>query len=157
MLSNSARGRENTSATGSYLTSVWTSAPTVAPSGLGGGGGDRHELIISWTVSQRVALGRPASVIVHFPPFSPSSQPMAREYQNGDGFGYILAFKRKDAPSWTTLRIPHVDSSRYVYYNESLSPYSPFDVKIRAYNRRGEGPFSQIAVVHSAEEGDSRR
>lgn len=82
---------------------------------------------------------------------------MAREYQNGDGFGYVLAFKRKHAPSWTTLRIPHVDSSRYVHYNESLSPYSPFDVKIRAYNRRGEGPFSQIAVVHSAEEGDSRR
>lgn len=88
-------------------------------------------------------------------PFSPSFQPMAREYQNGDGFGYILAFKRKREPSWTTLRIPHVDSSRYVYYNESLSPYSAFDVKIRAYNRRGEGPFSQIAVVHSAEEGNS--
>lgn len=80
---------------------------------------------------------------------------MAREYQNGDGFGYVLAFKRKHSPLWTTLRIPSVDSSRYVYYNESLSPYSPFDVKIRAYNRRGEGPFSQIAVVHSAEEGDS--
>lgn len=80
---------------------------------------------------------------------------MAREYQNGDGFGYILAFKRTEAPSWTTLKIPHVESSRYVYYNDSLSPYSPFDVKIRAYNRRGEGPFSQIVVVHSAEEGDS--
>lgn len=79
---------------------------------------------------------------------------MAREYQNGDGFGYILAFKRTKAPSWTMLKIPHADSSRYVYYNDSLSPYSPFDVKIRAYNRRGEGPFSQIAVVHSAEEGD---
>lgn len=82
---------------------------------------------------------------------------MAREYQNGDGFGYILAFKRKPALSWTTLRIPHVDSSRYVYYNQSLSPYTLFEVKIRAYNRRGEGPFSQIAVVHSAEEGDSHR
>uniref|UniRef100_H3CKT9 Contactin-3 n=1 Tax=Tetraodon nigroviridis TaxID=99883 RepID=H3CKT9_TETNG len=111
----------------SHTVRTQQAAPTVAPSGLGGGGGDHHELIITWT-------------------------PMAREYQNGDGFGYILAFKRKHAPSWTMLRIPHVDSSRYVYYNESLSPYSPFDVMIRAYNRRGEGPFSQIAVVHSAEE-----
>uniref|UniRef100_A0A3Q3W7P1 Uncharacterized protein n=1 Tax=Mola mola TaxID=94237 RepID=A0A3Q3W7P1_MOLML len=102
-------------------------APTVAPSGLGGGGGDRHELIATWT-------------------------PMAREYQNGDGFGYILAFKRKDTSSWTTVRIPHVESSRYVYYNDSLTPYSPFELKIKAYNRRGEGPFSQIVVVHSAEE-----
>lgn len=33
---------------------AWTSAPTVAPSGLGGGGGDRHELIISWTVSRHI-------------------------------------------------------------------------------------------------------
>lgn len=52
------------------------------------------------------------------------------------------------------VRIPHVESSRYVYYNDSLTPYSPFEVKIKAYNRRGEGPFSQIAVVHSAEEGE---
>ncbi|TNM89119.1 hypothetical protein fugu_005373 [Takifugu bimaculatus] len=111
----------------SHTVRTQQAAPTVAPSGLGGGGGDRHELIITWT-------------------------PMAREYQNGDGFGYILAFKRTEAPTWTTLKIPHVDSSRYVYYNDSLSPYSPFVVKIRAYNCRGEGPFSQIAVVHSAEE-----
>ena len=79
---------------------------------------------------------------------------MAREYQNGDGFGYILAFKRKDGPSWMVVRIPHVESSRHVYYNDTVMPYSPFEVKIKAYNRRGEGPFSQIAVVYSAEEGE---
>lgn len=81
---------------------------------------------------------------------------MAREYQNGDGFGYIAAFRRKDTSFWTTVRIPHVESSRYIYYNDSLPPYSPFEVKIKGYNRRGEGPFSQIAVVHSAEEGESQ-
>lgn len=102
-------------------------APTVAPSGLGGGGGDRSELIVTWT-------------------------PMAREYQNGDGFGYILEFRKKDTAAWTAVRVPHVESSRYVYYNDSLTPYTLFEVKIKAYNRRGEGPFSQIAVVNSAEE-----
>uniref|UniRef100_A0AAR2LD54 Contactin 2 n=1 Tax=Pygocentrus nattereri TaxID=42514 RepID=A0AAR2LD54_PYGNA len=103
------------------------SAPTVAPSGLGGGGGDRNELIITWT-------------------------PMAREYQNGDGFGYILWFRKLETPSWTVVRVPNAESSRYVYSNQSLSPYCPFEVKIKAYNSKGEGPFSQIAVVHSAEE-----
>lgn len=78
---------------------------------------------------------------------------MAREYQNGDGFGYVLAFRRKDSSSWSEVKLPQVDSSRFVYYNQSLTPYSPFEVKIKAYNRRGEGPFSQIVVVHSAEEG----
>uniref|UniRef100_A0A8C6MAL2 Fibronectin type-III domain-containing protein n=1 Tax=Nothobranchius furzeri TaxID=105023 RepID=A0A8C6MAL2_NOTFU len=43
-------------------------------------------------------------------------------------------------------------ASRHVYYNESLMPYTPFEVKIKAFNRRGEGPFSQTVVVHSAEE-----
>uniref|UniRef100_A0A8C1JFJ8 Contactin 2 n=1 Tax=Cyprinus carpio TaxID=7962 RepID=A0A8C1JFJ8_CYPCA len=102
-------------------------APTVAPSGLGGGGGNHNELIITWT-------------------------PMAREYQNGDGFGYILAFRKQGMPTWTVVRVPHVESSRYVYSNESLSAYCPFEVRIKAYNKKGEGPFSQIAVVHSAEE-----
>ena len=80
---------------------------------------------------------------------------MAREYQNGDGFGYTLAFRAKGTESWTLVPIAHVDSSRYVHTNVSLSPYSPFEVKMKAFNRRGEGPFSQIAVVHSAEEGRS--
>lgn len=79
---------------------------------------------------------------------------MAREYQNGDGFGYHLAFRRKDTHSWMAAHVPHVDWSRYVYFNDSLTPYTPFEVKIKAYNRKGEGPFSQIAVVHSAEEGE---
>ena len=30
---------------------IWPSAPTVAPSGLAGGGGDHNELIVTWTVS----------------------------------------------------------------------------------------------------------
>lgn len=83
-------------------------------------------------------------------------QPMAREYQNGDGFGYILAFRKKDTSSWTEVRVPRVESSRHVYYNSSLAAYTPFEVKIKAYNRKGEGPFSQVAVVHSAEEGEYR-
>lgn len=56
MLSNSTHRLKTISTTGICLTSIWTAAPTVAPSGLGGGGGDRHELIITWTVSQRVIL-----------------------------------------------------------------------------------------------------
>ncbi|XP_061893597.1 contactin-2 isoform X1 [Entelurus aequoreus] len=103
------------------------SAPSVAPSGLGGGGGYGNELIITWT-------------------------PMAREYQNGDDFGYILKFRKEETTLWTEVRVPLVESSRYVYSNVTLTPYTPFEVKIKAFNRRGQGPFSQIAVVHSAEE-----
>lgn len=102
-------------------------APTIAPSGLGGGGGDRHELIISWT-------------------------PMARQYQNGEAFGYILAFRKKADPDWRLEKVANVESSRFMYRNETTTAYCPFEVKIKGYNRKGEGPFSQTVLIYSAEE-----
>uniref|UniRef100_A0A803V862 Contactin 2 n=1 Tax=Ficedula albicollis TaxID=59894 RepID=A0A803V862_FICAL len=102
-------------------------APTVAPSGLGGGGGAPNELIITWT-------------------------PTLRDYQNGDGFGYIVSFRRKGSQEWLRARVPHAESLHFVYRNESIAPYTPFEVKIKAYNRKGEGPESLTATVYSAEE-----
>ncbi|NWJ04673.1 CNTN2 protein, partial [Crypturellus undulatus] len=102
-------------------------APTVAPSGLSGGGGAPNELIINWTPTQR-------------------------DYQNGDGFGYIVSFRKKGTQGWLSARVPHAESLHYVYRNESIGPYTPFEVKIRAYNRKGEGPESLTAIVYSAEE-----
>ncbi|XP_011896165.1 PREDICTED: contactin-2 [Cercocebus atys] len=102
-------------------------APSVAPSGLSGGGGAPGELIVSWT-------------------------PMSREYQNGDGFGYLLSFRRQGSTHWQTARVPGADAQYFVYSNESVRPYTPFEVKIRSYNRRGEGPESLTALVYSAEE-----
>uniref|UniRef100_A0A2K6LEV0 Contactin 2 n=1 Tax=Rhinopithecus bieti TaxID=61621 RepID=A0A2K6LEV0_RHIBE len=102
-------------------------APSVAPSGLSGGGGAPGELIVNWT-------------------------PMSREYQNGDGFGYLLSFRRQGSTHWQTARVPGADAQYFVYSNESVRPYTPFEVKIRSYNRRGEGPESLTALVYSAEE-----
>ncbi|XP_053104155.1 contactin-2 isoform X2 [Hemicordylus capensis] len=101
--------------------------PTVAPSGLSGGGGAPGELIINWT-------------------------PMQREYQNGDGFGYILSFRQEGTHTWKTAKAPHAESLHYVYRNESVAPFTAFEVKIRAFNRKGEGPESLVSIVHSAEE-----
>ncbi|XP_077190805.1 contactin-2 isoform X2 [Paroedura picta] len=101
--------------------------PTVAPSGLSGGGGAPGELIINWT-------------------------PMHREYQNGDGFGYILSFRKQGTQTWKKAKVLHAESLHYVYRNESVAPYTPFEVKIRAFNRKGDGPESLVAIVYSAEE-----
>ncbi|KAK2086361.1 Contactin-2 [Saguinus oedipus] len=101
--------------------------PSVAPSGLSGGGGAPGELIVNWT-------------------------PMSREYQNGDGFGYLLSFRRQGSTHWQTARVPGADAQYFVYSNESVRPYMPFEVKIRSYNRRGDGPESLTALVYSAEE-----
>ena len=78
---------------------------------------------------------------------------MSREYQNGDGFGYLLSFRRQGSTTWQTARVPGADARHFVYSNDSVQPYTPFEVKIRSYNRRGDGPESLTTLVHSAEEG----
>lgn len=80
-------------------------------------------------------------------------QPMSREYQHGGGFGYLVSFRRQGGTSWQTARVPGADAQYFVYSNDSVRPYTPFEVKIRSYNRRGDGPESLVAVVYSAEEG----
>ncbi|KAF4018230.1 hypothetical protein G4228_009989, partial [Cervus hanglu yarkandensis] len=79
-------------------------------------------------------------------------QPMSREYQHGGGFGYLVSFRRQGGTSWQTARVPGADAQYFVYSNDSVRPYTPFEVKIRSYNRRGDGPESLVAVVYSAEE-----
>ncbi|KAL7833267.1 hypothetical protein SRHO_G00302850 [Serrasalmus rhombeus] len=54
--------------------------------------------------------------------------------------------------TWTRAVISAPSVARYVFRNDTLPPFSPFDVKVGAFNKRGEGPFSSIATVFSAEE-----
>lgn len=81
------------------------------------------------------------------------SQPVPEELQNGEGFGYIIAFRPVGTVTWTRAVISTVGVARYTFHNDTIPPFSPFDVKVGAFNKRGEGPFSSIATVYSAEEG----
>ncbi|XP_075469858.1 contactin-2 isoform X2 [Ascaphus truei] len=116
--------------TPSALIRTKEAAPIVAPSGLSGGGGAPNELTITWT-------------------------PMGRQYQNGDGFGYLIAFRRPSEGAWQTAGVLGLESRHYVYRNESIAAYTPFEVKIKGLNRKGQGPYSRITTVHSAEEEPS--
>ncbi|XP_072238958.1 contactin-3 [Leuresthes tenuis] len=101
--------------------------PDTAPTDVGGGGGTKSELVITW-------------------------EPVPEELQNGEGFGYIIAFRPVGTVTWTRAVISTPGVARYIFRNDTLPPFSPFDVKVGAYNNRGEGPFSSIAIVYSAEE-----
>ncbi|XP_062271238.1 contactin-3 [Scomber scombrus] len=101
--------------------------PDTAPTDVGGGGGTKSELVITW-------------------------EPVPEELQNGEGFGYIIAFRPVGMVTWTRAVISTPGVSRYIFRNDTIPPFSPFDVKVGAYNNRGEGPFSSIATVFSAEE-----
>lgn len=46
------------------------------------------------------------------------------------------------------------DASKFIYRDESVPPLTPFEVKVGAYNNKGDGPFSAIVVISSAEGGE---
>ncbi|XP_035380323.1 contactin-4 isoform X1 [Electrophorus electricus] len=105
-------------------------APEVSPASVRGGDGDRGELVIQW-------------------------EPVPEELQNGDGFGYVVAFRLLGSASWTQSAVPSVDTSRYVFKNDSIPALSRFEVKVGVYNTMGEGPYSPVAIIYSAEEEPS--
>ncbi|XP_046720959.1 contactin-5 isoform X2 [Silurus meridionalis] len=100
--------------------------PSVAPANVSGGNGRRHELVISW-------------------------EPVSEEFQNGDGFGYIVAFRANGTRAWKEKMVTSADSTTYKYRDETFPPLTPFEVKVGVYNNKGDGPFSTVVTVFSAE------
>ncbi|KAG7479489.1 contactin-5 isoform X1 [Solea senegalensis] len=100
--------------------------PAVAPANVSGGNGRRHELVISW-------------------------EPVSEEFQNGEGFGYIVAFRANGTRGWKEKMVTSADSTTYKYRDETFPPLTPFEVKVGVYNNKGDGPFSKVVIIHSAE------
>lgn len=84
-----------------------------------------------------------------------SPQPVSEELQNGEGFGYIVMFRPLGSTTWTKAVVASVESSKYVYRNESITPLSPFEVKVGVYNNEGEGTLSSISIIYSGEDGNT--
>ncbi|XP_078241343.1 contactin-4 isoform X2 [Pogona vitticeps] len=101
--------------------------PEVTPANVSGGGGTKSELVITW-------------------------ETVPEELQNGGGFGYVVAFRPLGTISWMQTVVASPDASKYVFRNESLPPFSPYEVKVGVYNNKGEGTFSPVTVVYSADE-----
>ncbi|XP_060775259.1 contactin-4-like [Neoarius graeffei] len=105
--------------------------PKVTPANVSGGGGSRSELVITW-------------------------EPVPEELQNGPGFGYVVAFRPYGATGWMQAAVPSAEASKYVFKNESIQPFSKFQVKVGVYNNKGEGPFGPVVTIYSAEEEPAR-
>uniref|UniRef100_A0A672NJI6 Contactin-3-like n=1 Tax=Sinocyclocheilus grahami TaxID=75366 RepID=A0A672NJI6_SINGR len=83
-------------------------------------------------------------------------QPVPEELQNGAGFGYVVAFRPFGATGWMQAAVPSPEASKYVFKNETILPFSPFQVKVGVYNNKGEGPFGPMVTIYSAEEEPGR-
>uniref|UniRef100_A0A8C4I1H7 Contactin-4 n=1 Tax=Dicentrarchus labrax TaxID=13489 RepID=A0A8C4I1H7_DICLA len=104
--------------------------PKVAPVSVSGGGGARGELVIMW-------------------------EPVPEEQQSGEDFGYVVAFRPLGSSTWIQTVLASPDASRYIYRNDSIAPLSQFEVKVGVYNSVGEGRFSRVVTVFSADEEPS--
>uniref|UniRef100_A0A8C5H961 Contactin-3-like n=1 Tax=Gouania willdenowi TaxID=441366 RepID=A0A8C5H961_GOUWI len=116
--------------TPSKQTRTKAAAPKVAPVNVSGGGGARGELVIMW-------------------------EPVPEEQQSGEDFGYVVAFRPLGSSTWIQTVLAAPDASRYVYRNDSMVALSQFEVTVGVYNSVGEGPFSSVVTVFSAEEEPS--
>uniref|UniRef100_A0A8C7T687 Contactin 1 n=1 Tax=Oncorhynchus mykiss TaxID=8022 RepID=A0A8C7T687_ONCMY len=105
--------------------------PVVAPSDIGGGGGTSRELTITWTV------GLP-------------------QYYYGRNFGYIIAFKPRDGYEWRKVTVADPGAKHYVHKDPSILASTEFEVKVKAFNSKGEGPYSLMAVIYSAQDVPSK-
>ncbi|XP_059191036.1 contactin-1a-like [Centropristis striata] len=104
--------------------------PVVAPSDVSGGGGTSRELTITWT-------------------------PVQPQYYYGRNFGYIVAFKRSDGFEWMKVTVADPQAKRYVHKDSSIPPSTEFQVKVKAFNSIGEGPYSLTAFIYSAHDAPS--
>lgn len=50
--------------------------------------------------------------------------------------------------------VTSADSTTYKYRDETFPPLTPFEVKVGVYNNKGDGPFSKVVIIHSAEGGE---
>ncbi|KAM4828240.1 contactin-5 [Thomomys bottae] len=100
--------------------------PRTAPTNVSGRSGRRRELVIAW-------------------------EPVSEEFQNGDGFGYIVAFRPNGTRGWKEKMVTSAEAAQFIYRDESVPPRTPFEVKVGVYNNRGDGPFSPIVLIRSAE------
>ncbi|KAG7258403.1 hypothetical protein CRUP_028444 [Coryphaenoides rupestris] len=128
--------------------------PDAAPLDVSGGGGSRSELVITWEVGRKKLFVHVSCGIAGFSVATGVSVPVPEELQNGESFGYIIAFRAFGDVSWTHVATSVPGAARYVYRNDSIAPFSPFHVKVGTYNIKGQGPFSPVITIYSAETGN---
>lgn len=83
-----------------------------------------------------------------------SSQPLPREYHFGNNFGYEVYFKPFNREDWKSATVHQSDIGRYVHKDESMPASALYQVKVRAFNNRGNGPFSSVVPIYSAADGE---
>lgn len=81
---------------------------------------------------------------------------MQPRHYYGPNFGYIVAFRPFDNKEWRKVTVADPLARSYIHKDLALPPLTKFQVKVKAFNIEGEGPFSLTSVIYSAQDGESR-
>ncbi|XP_059893843.1 contactin 1b [Gadus macrocephalus] len=117
---------------------TWDASPVVSPTDVAGYGGRDGEIFITW-------------------------KPVEPWYFSGKKFGYIVAFKPHDAYDWWYETISDPETRRYVHRDPYFVPTEEdfqvreFQVKIKSFNVKGDGPYSPTTVVYYPREVPSEQ
>ncbi len=147
----------------------------ISPTDVAGYGGRNGEIVITWTVSKPSVHVTP-EVLTHipaltkskrcfffflFPFFTPDPlQPVQPWYFYGKKFGYIVAFKPHDAYDWWYETISDPETRRHVHRDSYFIPTDEdfqvreFQVKIKSFNVKGDGPYSLTKVIYYPRDGE---
>ncbi|CAH2071716.1 unnamed protein product, partial [Iphiclides podalirius] len=103
--------------------------PYQAPANVGGGGGKIGDLTITWT-------------------------PLPPPLQNGPGIHYKIFWRRNGTEvEFQSLLLKEYGNVGMHVVHVSLSYfYTPYNVKVQAFNSLGAGPESDIVTIYSAED-----
>uniref|UniRef100_A0A3P8VQ00 Contactin 1b n=1 Tax=Cynoglossus semilaevis TaxID=244447 RepID=A0A3P8VQ00_CYNSE len=108
---------------------TWDSPPVISPTDVAGYGGRNGEIVITWN-------------------------PVQPWFFYGKKFGYIVAFKPHDGYDWFYETISDPETRRYVHRDSYFLPTEEdyqvreFQVKIKSFNVKGDGPYSLTKVIY---------
>lgn len=51
------------------------------------------------------------------------------------------------------VTVANPQAMRYVHKDPNIPPFTEYEVKVKAFNSQGEGPFSLTAPIYSAQDG----
>ncbi|PWA26113.1 hypothetical protein CCH79_00015210 [Gambusia affinis] len=108
---------------------TWDAPPVVSPTDIAGYGGRNGEIVITWN-------------------------PVQPWYFYGKKFGYIVALKPHNAYDWFYETISDPETRRHVHRDSYFIPTDEdflvreFQVKIKSFNVKGDGPYSLTKVIY---------
>ena len=115
-----------------------------------------HEIVFDMSLGMiEYILHLPIVSLVYF--FSFPLQPMPKIEQNGQGFKYILTWRRFDIPDAEDETEPIDDplAWHFVVPTKYDKPYIPFEITVKSDNSVGPCTVSPKKIIgHSGEDGE---